>query len=206
MIKAIIFDYFGVIGSVKNHGAKKRIAEAFGVTEETVGPVLGKLIPDFRTGRLTEIQFFREIAAVLGKPLPENTHDIWRAGFQENLITDKKIMDFIKQLKARDLKMGILSNTLPPWAEIVRNNGGFTDFDSVVLSCEVGLQKPDPKVYELALDRLGVRGEESLFVDDKEENLEVARSLGMRTVLAESPDQIIQDINTAIATSHSRAE
>ncbi len=55
-------------------------------------------------------------------------------------------------------------------------------FDAVVVSCEVGCSKPDPAIYRICLDRLGVEVQESLFVDDRVENIDAAAALGLRTL------------------------
>jgi putative hydrolase of the HAD superfamily len=65
-----------------------------------------------------------------------------------------------------------------------------TRFDAVVISCEVGLSKPDPRIYQLCLDRLGLRAPETLFVDDRADNVEGAARLGLRTLQFEGPDAL----------------
>ena len=60
-------------------------------------------------------------------------------------------------------------------------------FDAVVISCEVGLSKPDPRIYRLCLDRLGLPAPETLFVDDRADNIEGAARVGLRTLQFEGP-------------------
>jgi putative hydrolase of the HAD superfamily len=63
-------------------------------------------------------------------------------------------------------------------------------FDAVVISCEVGLSKPDPRIYQLCLDRLGLRAPETLFVDDRVDNIEGAARVGLRTLHFDGPDAL----------------
>lgn len=63
-------------------------------------------------------------------------------------------------------------------------------FDAVVISCEVGLSKPDPRIYRLCLDRLGLPAPETLFVDDRADNIEGAARVGLRTFRFEGPDAL----------------
>jgi putative hydrolase of the HAD superfamily len=63
-------------------------------------------------------------------------------------------------------------------------------FDVVIISCEVGLSKPDPRIYQLCLDRLGLRAPEALFVDDRADNIEGAARVGLRTLQFEGTDAL----------------
>jgi putative hydrolase of the HAD superfamily len=63
-------------------------------------------------------------------------------------------------------------------------------FDAVVISCEVGLSKPDPRIYRLCLDRLGLSAPEALFVDDRADNIEGAARVGLRTFQFDGPDAL----------------
>jgi putative hydrolase of the HAD superfamily len=69
----------------------------------------------------------------------------------------------------------------------------------VVDSAFVGMRKPDPAIYELTLERLGVAAEECVFVDDLEPNCETARNLGMRVVRFEHAEQAIPELRSAFA-------
>ena len=63
-------------------------------------------------------------------------------------------------------------------------------FDAVVISCEVGVSKPDPRIYQLCLDRLGLPAPETLFVDDRADNIEGAARVGLRTLHWEGADAL----------------
>ena len=65
-------------------------------------------------------------------------------------------------------------------------------FDAVIISCEVGLSKPDPRIYELCLQRLGLPAPEALFVDDRADNIEGAARVGLRTLQFEGPDALVR--------------
>ena len=63
-------------------------------------------------------------------------------------------------------------------------------FDAVVISCEVGLSKPDPRIYQLCLDRLGLAAPAALFVDDRADNIAGAVRVGLQTLQFEGPDAL----------------
>jgi putative hydrolase of the HAD superfamily len=63
-------------------------------------------------------------------------------------------------------------------------------FDAVVISCEVGLSKPDPRIYRHCLARLGLEPPQALFVDDRADNIEGAARIGLRTLQFDGPDAL----------------
>lgn len=98
-------------------------------------------------------------------------------GFREEVWT------LAKCFRAQGGRTAILSNGGPEVTAGLRARRRLEDwFDVVIVSCEVGVCKPDPRIYELCLSRLGVEPAEALFVDDREENVEAAAKLGMQTV------------------------
>lgn len=109
-----------------------------------------------------------------------------------------EMIDFIIELKEKGFKTAVLSNTIESHKIAIESRNGYKDFDAVVLSCDCGLEKPDPKIYKLTAEKLGVKPEECIFIDDIKENLMPARKLGMKTILARNPKQIIKDVNEII--------
>ena len=72
-------------------------------------------------------------------------------------------------------------------------------FDHVIVSSEVHLLKPDPRIYYLTLERIGCEAQESVFIDDKEENVLAAEKLGMHGVVFHSRDQAIEELESIIS-------
>jgi HAD superfamily hydrolase (TIGR01509 family) len=67
-------------------------------------------------------------------------------------------------------------------------------FDDVISSAEIGLAKPDPAIYRLALERLRVQAGEAIFVDDLARNTEAAESIGLPSLVFESPEQLRREL------------
>ena len=86
----------------------------------------------------------------------------------------------LHRLKARNLKVGVLSNTLPSLRESLAHYGLARYVDGFFASCALGVAKPDPRAFLLALEGLGLAPEETLYLDDDPENVEAARRLGLR--------------------------
>ncbi|MCW8836826.1 MAG: HAD-IA family hydrolase [Rhodospirillales bacterium] len=77
----------------------------------------------------------------------------------------------------------------------------FSIFDAVIESSKAGVRKPDPKIYRIACDAIGVRPEESVFLDDLGINLKPARDMGMITIKVEEPDRALAELEAAIGLS-----
>jgi putative hydrolase of the HAD superfamily len=106
----------------------------------------------------------------------------------------------MRALKDRGYRMAICTNNVREWEPLWRAKLPVDEIFAVVVdSGFVGLRKPEPEIYALTLERLGVPAHAALFVDDVELNCEAARALGMRTVWFRSTDQAIEEIESALA-------
>ena len=146
-----------------------------------------------------EEEFWENISEILGcsisKDITKIVREAQRETYRKDFVFFTEMLEFNKKLRARGIKTAILSNILIFQAEVIREKEGYKDFDAVILSYEEGLIKPeDLDFYHLAPKRLGVKPEECIFIDDKEENLPPAQSIGIKTVLFKDPQQAIKDV------------
>ena len=104
----------------------------------------------------------------------------------------------IRAIKQRGLKVGALTNNWAPSEPQADHGphalGRLGDFDVVVESAVEGLRKPDPRIYELACERLGISPDEAVFLDDLGVNLKPARALGMTTIKVEDPATALAEL------------
>lgn len=105
-----------------------------------------------------------------------------------------EIAKLAQELRDKGIKAVILSNTVPPHGQLIKKWGWYRPFYKIYLSYEIGFRKPDKRAYQIVLDDLGLKGEECVMVDNIEEDLVPARELGMRTVLAINPGQVVRDV------------
>jgi epoxide hydrolase-like predicted phosphatase len=118
------------------------------------------------------------LEARAGRPLPP-LHDAWRAAQGPIAAT----ADLVRALRPR-YRLGILSNADRTLRARLRTGLPIYDlFDDVVCSAEVGLAKPEPEIYVLACERLGLPPGACVFVDDHEPNITAAEAVGLRAVL-----------------------
>ena len=199
MIKAVIFDYGGVMKS--SHPLSMDIATIYNISVEEVEKVKKITTPFFsllQRGLINEQEFWQKFSDAIKKPIPQNYKELLREIYEKTLVLFPEMIEFVKKLKDKGIKTAVLSNITKFQAEIIRKNNGYKEFDVLVLSYEEKLEKPELNIYLSVIKKLGVEPEECVFIDDKEKNLVPAKSLGMKTVLAKNSGQIIKDVFSII--------
>ncbi len=97
----------------------------------------------------------------------------------------EEILPMLSGLKKQGIKIGLITNCFSEERSVIRESELFPYFDAAILSCEVGMKKPNPEIFRLCVDELGVTPEACLYVGDGgNEELEAARTLGMQTLQA----------------------
>ncbi len=178
---ALIVDYGGVLTS-DIFASFRAFCEAEGLAPEAVrerfreDPEARELLFALETGELTEAQFEPRFAAVL-EVESEQLIDRLFGG----MVPDAVMLDGVRAARRAGIRTAMLSNS---WGKDRYEIGQLSElFDAWVISGEVGLRKPDPAIYELAAERIGVPPSACVFVDDLPGNLKPARAMGMATVL-----------------------
>jgi putative hydrolase of the HAD superfamily len=193
-IRAVIFDIGGVLEIDPSTGWLERWAGRLGLGGTDLEARLWPTSRAGNIGRITLEQARQQIATVLGlddAQLGRFMADLWT----EYLGTlNTELARYFGALRPR-YKTGILSNSFVGARERERDAYGFEDLcDVVVYSHEEGLEKPDPRFYRIVTDRLGVRPDEAVLVDDHEICVQGARDVGMAAVLFCDNEQAIADL------------
>ena len=198
MIKAVIFDWGGVIAPNPNGGWLHVLATILDMTIDEILPHWRAAgYEDLSKGTINETKFWSQLERSLGKPLPDEKERIWTNGTA--LHPWPQVLSLVDWLRKKGIISVVLSNVVRPVSTILRREGLYNEFDIVVLSDEVGLVKPDAAIYRLALDKLGLRADECIYIDDLPKNLTPAAALGMAVVLAlDDPDKIVFDVKSLI--------
>ena len=147
-------------------------------------------------GHMTETEFVAAVEEHLGGVKLEGFREI----YFEHLHPNEPMIDYLRDLKGRGMRMAMLTNNVREWEPLWRAKLPVDEiFEVVVDSAFVGMRKPDPKIYELTLERLGgVEASECVFIDDLEVNCDAARELGMTAVQFHHAEQAIADVEAAI--------
>lgn len=110
------------------------------------------------------------------------------------ILPHRKVRRLAKDLRKNGIKTGILSNIFFGAAWLINITGGYRGFDPLILSFKEKISKPNAKIYDIAIERLGFKPSEVLFIDNLETNIKAAQQAGMKTVLAKSSDQVVADV------------
>ena len=192
MIKAVIFDWGGVLLYNPSIGTKEYCAKRLGVNESKFIKIYDKYEPDFQKGKISESNFWKKIYENLEIPIPKSKI-LWNTVLEETYKSNDPVINIAKSLKKQGYKIGYLSNTEMPAIDFF-NKQNYDFLDVVVFSCIEGYVKPEKKIYEIILNRLGVQSEEAIFIDDKETNIEGAKKLGINTILFKDSNQLIHEL------------
>lgn len=139
--------------------------------------------------------FWTMVEDTLHYKIKDDLRDIWNT-FDNCMFPRQEIQITLKNLKASGYTLGLLSDTVPPTAESIRQGGGYDPFEFIVLSCEVRLRKPDERIYNMVLSQIpNIDPQNIVYIDDNPINLVPAQKLGMQTILAGNS----KDLNTEIA-------
>ena len=197
-VRAVYFDLGGVIVRTEFQAPRQHLADHVGIEYEG----LIKLVFESESSRQASIGAISEDehwAAVIRRlHLPESETQAIRDDFFAGDVTDRNLLDFMRGLR-KQVKVGLISNAwsgLRPW--IIREK--FEDaFDAMTISAEAGVMKPDARIYQIALETLGVRPEESVFLDDVIENVKGARAVGMAAIHFTQPEQALKELKQLLA-------
>jgi epoxide hydrolase-like predicted phosphatase len=125
----------------------------------------------------------------------------FRADFFAGDVLDAKLAQFIYDLRPR-YKTAILSNAWLDLRRMLTEHFHLVDaVDTIVISAEEGMVKPDARIYQIAATRLGVMPHEAIFVDDFVENVRGAQAVGMRAVHFKNAAQAMADVTEMLANS-----
>jgi glucose-1-phosphatase len=198
-IRAVIFDVGGVIVRTEDQSPRLRWAERLGVTPEALSATVfdSAADADATVGRIPAEAAWAHVAATLN--LDADALAQLRADFFSGDRCDDVLVAFLRGLRPA-YKTGILSNAWSDGRQVIAGKFALGDAaDDLVISAEVGLAKPDPRIYELATTRLGVRPEETIFVDDFVRNIDGARKFGIQAVHFRNREQAIADVRALLA-------
>lgn len=182
MIKAIIFDCFGVV--YLDHFGKTY--EYFGGDLEKDAEFIEQFFFDVSKGHK---DWYDGIKDKLGV-----SKEQWDQAREEISSFNEELLSYIKELH-ETYKIGMLTNV---GAEGVEQYLDYSvlekHFDVIVQSGKIGFAKPEARAYEIAADRIGVRLDECVFTDDREQYIEGAQHVGMKAILFKNTEQFKADL------------
>jgi putative hydrolase of the HAD superfamily len=206
-IRAVVSDFGGVLTTPLFH-AFARVQEDSGIPAEALGKALTRIAEqdgvhplfELEKGHMSEPDFIarlqRAVSEEVGRPVA--LHD-FSERYWAHLHPNDELIAYMRDLRDRGYVMGLLTNNVREWEPRWRAMLPVDEiFGVIVDSAFVGMRKPDPEIYELTVERLGVSAGECVFLDDIELNCETAQALGMTAVVFRDTAQAIAEIETAL--------
>ena len=209
-MKGLLIDFGGVL-TTNVFDSFKSFCQAEGLPENTVkeifrdreGPGLA-LLRQLEKGELTADEFSGRFAPLLGVSADNLVERLFGG-----IGPDEAMVTAVRRARENGIKTGLISNS---WGNGLAYDPELLEelFDDVVISGDVGLHKPQPEIYLLSAERVGVAPEECVFVDDLRENCVGAEAVGMKAILHRGAEgtlpQLEELLGVALSDAAVRAE
>jgi HAD superfamily hydrolase (TIGR01509 family) len=190
MYDTVLFDFFGVIFA----DPIKAWANKHGHADNPAVAATARLLD---TGVISYDEYVERLAAIGGHAAKD-----LRTQFQSSTLLDSPMVETIAEL-GKHKRVGLLSNTCTEEITPLFEQHGLDDlFHTVVISSETGLAKPDHKIFELTLERLGSKAETTVFVDDNAKNVAAAAEVGLTTIHFQDVHQLKRELQKLGVTAN----
>ncbi len=164
--------------------------------EETT-KVFQETIPSLSSGKIQELQFWKEIGKKINsKSLINLDESLYDSIFRKYARINEPVVQLSHQLKHKGFSLGLLSNTEVITYSIVEEMISMNHFDYKFLSYKIGYTKPDKRIFHHVLANLPFEKTELLFIDDTLSNVEAALSEGINSIQFSSLGQLIEDLKS----------
>ncbi len=195
-IRAVVLDYGEVICHRPSPQALADMAGVFGIEEDKFLPIYRSSRDPYDRGDLSPHDYWVEFAGRAGVTIHSHQiESLRRLDMQMWSNVNQEMTEWLARIHSRGIRTAILSNMQTDMAAHVRKNFAWLrHFDHQIFSCEVRSIKPDPAIYRHSLSLLKIAPSETIFVDDREENIQAARTAGIHGILFESVAQLRKDL------------
>ena len=203
-IKALIFDVGGILrlgkktptyykGKSRNLGVHEYISRKLKISLDQYFDSIDTVYAKSIEGKISEKKALKIMARNL-KTTSKKLKEFYKQAYKENFKLNKELLKFAFKKKKQGYKIAILSDQWHLSKKILVSKDFYNKFDATIVSCDVGVRKPNPGIYKLVLKKLKLSAKETIFIDNQEWNTKPAEELGMKTVLFKNNKQAIKEI------------
>ena len=198
-LRAVVFDYGMVLTGQPNADAHDAMVRITGLSHDQFENLYWADRHAYDEGKLTGLEFWQNLVRDAKLNLDAAAIDQLNAWDARMWTTQNPAMlAWQSALKQHGIRTAILSNMGDTvLASIQREFDWLSRFDVLIWSFEHNMAKPDPAIYRLTLDKLATRPEETLFIDDKQANIDAARALGMIAIQFSTIEKLREDLIAA---------
>jgi putative hydrolase of the HAD superfamily len=195
-LRAVIFDYGMVLSAPPDREARTKLLALAGLPENQFDRLYWAHRPAYDLGQLNGHTYWPRLAQDAGLAFtPEQIDALIENDVMMWTSINEPMLAWAGQLQEAGIRTAILSNMGPEVLRYMRQEFSWLGtFEQHTWSCELGIAKPDPAIYTHTVERLGVDPGEALFLDDREENVHGAESVGLNAILFRDIKQLEQDL------------
>lgn len=194
-IQAIIFDLGGVLLRTADFNSREHLASSLNMDRPELEEFIfgGDSGDRAQRGEISVQQHFENLRYQIGYTAAE-FQKLLDVFFSQDKLDDA-LVEYVRQLH-KQYKTALLSNAWDDLRQVIAEKWHFEDaFDTMIISGEVGMAKPDSRIFKLALEKLSVSAEEAIFVDDFQRNVDAAQAIGLHAIRFKTVQQTQADIN-----------
>lgn len=195
-IRAVILDYGEVISKPANAAVHREMLAIAAMPEALFDKLYWDLRLDFDAGLLNSHAYFQKIAQLEGKSFTRaQLEQLTECDARMWMDVNELMLAWTKELKRAGLLTAVLSNIGDGVLNAMRR--GFpwlAQFDKRIWSCEIGIVKPNAAIYLYAVEQLGVRPDEALFIDNLAPNVAGAEAAGLHGIVFEDVEQLSREL------------
>jgi putative hydrolase of the HAD superfamily len=194
LIRAVIIDFGGVLLRTEDQSPRQQLAARLGLTREKLYYQIfeSESAHQATLGKISAQAHWESVRLAFG--VAEDDFNEIREEFWAGDRLDEKLIGYLRILHSH-YKVALLSNAWDDLRTFLQVSWNISDvFDELIISAEVGIAKPAPGIFSIAIDRLGIMPEESVFVDDSISNIESAIAFGMQAIHFQGQQQLFDDL------------
>ena len=193
-IRTVIWDMGGVFIRTEDPAPRQALAQRLGMERMQLEDLVfdGESGKRAQKGEISFDEHWENLLRILGLPV-EARQDFFDQFWGGDYL-DRELVDYARQLR-KHYKVGLLSNAFGDLRQTVVETWKIADaFDEMIISAEVGMMKPDARIFALAVERLGVAPQEAVFIDDFKHNVKGAQAAGLFAIHFQNSLQVRQDL------------
>ena len=189
--RTVVFDYGEVISRFPDDASRRRIEDLAGVDTAALWASYGAHRHALDHGRLTATAYWRAVEADTGASWSRTrVHELWAADFPSWFVPEPGTLDVIADLSDGGTRLAILSNAGQDFASPFRHSPLGDLFEQVFVSAELDDLKPSASIFRHVLAELGTTAADTVFIDNRSDNVEAARALGITGHLFTGPEPL----------------
>ncbi|MDP2777451.1 MAG: HAD family phosphatase [Anaerolineales bacterium] len=181
-MRAVFFDFGGVIQRTEYQAPRQHLGDRFGMDYEEMDKLVfaSQSARRASVGEITEDAHWSDVLKRLKRPASEL--QMIKDEFFGGDVIDRNLVNFIRSLRGK-IHTGLISNAWSGMRAFLEKEKFIELFDTVIISAEAGMMKPDTGIYQIALEQAGVKAEQAVFVDDIQANIDASEKIGMKGIL-----------------------